>query len=369
MRAISVCAVHIRNRETAARPSPFLFRAFLLSCFRDCILFLLLLCTSAAWGQATVRQIDYEGWAGCWELSNPVVRVVVVPQIGGRVMEYSLDGENALWQNEAELGKVSGDDLGKTWRNYGGYKAWSAPQSKWSVTNPDYFYDSTPATVEPLPDRPGVRVTVAPITHLGYQITREIVLSDYTSRVRVTERMRNISKKPISWGLWGVAQVRTPCWIAFPLRENSKFAGGMNVLHPPGKRVEQVERVGNVGIMRYDNKTENWSTDAMGGWMAYMRGQLAFTKHWSTRLVDVTYPDGGCDASFYTCSKDHLGGYAEMEVMGPIVKLAPGEETTLVEDWFLTRLNQSAKDTADVISRLRLLQKRGMLPRGLRVES
>ncbi len=178
--------------------------------------------------------------------------------------------------------------------------------------------------------------------------------------------MRNISDHDITWSAWGVTQVKVPCWIAFPIKEQSSFEDGWNVICPVGKKLTQIERVGNLGIMRYNNATENWATDAMGGWMAYIKGQLAFTKHWATRLVDVTYPDGGCDAAFYTCTTSSFGGYAEMEVMGPVVTLAPGEETTLVEDWFLTRLNQSAKDVPDVIERLKLLQKRGLLSRGIR---
>lgn len=327
---------------------------------------LCVLTASAAWSQATVKKIDYKGWTDCYEISNPVVRLVVVPQIGGRIMEYAIDGENALWQNESELGKVSGSDIGRTWRNYGGHKAWNAPQSSWRATDHDCYYDSMPAQVELLPDEPGVRVTCAPIKHLGYQFVRDIVLSDYTSRVRVTESMRNVSDRDISWSVWGVTQVNVPCWIAFPIKEQSKFDDGWNVMYPPGKKLTQIQRVGNLGVLQYDNATENWSTDAMGGWMAYIKGQLAFTKHWATRLVGVTYPDDGCDAAFFTCNTNYLGGYAEMEVMGPIVTLKPGEETMLIEDWFLTRLNQSAKDVPDVIERLKLIQKRGMLSRGIR---
>lgn len=333
---------------------------------RGCIAVLLLLCGSAAWGQVTVKKIDYEGWKDCWEISNPVVKLVVVPQIGGRIMEYSIDGENVIWQNEKELGKITGSDVGRTWRNYGGHKAWNAPQSRWHTTDHDCYYDSKPAQVEPLPGGCGIRVTCAPIEHLGYQFLRDIELSLTTSRVRVTERMRNISDHDITWSVWGVTQVKVPCWIAFPINEHSKFEDGWNVIYPVGKKLTQIRRVGSIGIMRYNNATENWATDAMAGWMAYIKGQLAFTKQWATRSVGVTYPDGGCDAAFYTCRADSFGGYAEMEVMGPIVTLKPGEETILVEDWFLTRLNQSAKDDNDVIERLKLLQKRGLLPRGIR---
>lgn len=322
-------------------------------------------CATAAWSQAAVKKIDYQGWKDCWEISNPVVRLVVVPQIGGRIMEYSLEGENAFWQNESELGKVTGNDVGKSWHNYGGYKAWNAPESRWAPVDRDYFYDSMPAQVEPLSDGSGVRVTTAPIPHLGYQFTRDIVLADTTSRVRLIERMRNVTDHEISWSVWDVTQVRVPCWIAFPLSGKSDFPQGCNVIIPQNMPLKQTKRYNNIGILQYDNLTENWSTDAKGGWMAYIKGQLAYTKHWATRMVGVTYPDGGCDAAFYTCSKDYFGGYAEMEVMGPMVTLKAGEETELVEDWFLTRLNQGAKDVPDVIARLKLLQKRGLLPRGL----
>ena len=345
----------------------FNLRASVGQCIRVCLV-LLLIPAAAAWSQVSVKKIDYEGWKDCWEVRNPVVRLVVVPQIGGRIMEYSLRGENALWQNKDELGKVTGDDAGKVWRNYGGYKAWNAPESRWLQANPDCTYDSLPAQVAPLPDGHGLRVISTPIPHLGYQFTRDIILADTTSRVRLIEKMRNISDHEISWSIWDVTQVKVPCWIAFPLSNNSAFPLGCNILTPKGGQLKQMARHNNIGVLKYDNMTENWTTDAMAGWMAYIRGQLAYTKHWATRRVGTKYPDGGSDAAFYTCSKAQFGGYAEMEVMGPIVTLKPGEQTDLIEDWFLSRLNQSAKDIPDVIARLRLLQKRGVLPRGLKYD-
>ncbi len=333
-----------------------LIQGFLVAALIFCV-------AGVALGQVNVRKIDYEGWDGCYEISNPLVRLVVVPQIGGRVMEYSLNGQDAFWQNQSELGKITGDDVGKTWRNYGGYKAWHAPQTEWR----DYFYDSLPAEVETLSDGRGVRITTSPVKHLGYQFIRDIVLSDSTTRVRLIERMKNVSDKDIEWGVWGVAQVKVPCWIIFPLNPKSAFNNGWKVLYPAGGSIEQVQVVNGLGILKFDNKVENFATDAKAGWMVYIRDQLAFVKRWANRMVDVTYP-GGCDAAFFTCGTNREGGYAEMEVMTPVVKLKPGEETELIEDWFLSRLNQSAKDIPDVLARLELLQKRGVLPRGLKLQ-
>jgi len=332
--------------------------------FISLTIYALLVCAIDASGEVTVKTIDYQGWKDCYELSNGDVRLVVVPQIGGRIMEYSIGGENVLWQNESELGKLTGADVGKKWRNYGGYKAWNAPQSRWRKPNEDYFYDSKPASIEVLPDQ-GLRITTSPIEHLGFRFIRDVHLSPSTSRVRIVEKMRNITDKPIEWSVWDVTQVRVPCWIAFPINNKSRHPDGWNVLCPIGHKMTQITRIGDLGVMGYKNVTENWCTDAMGGWMAYLKGQLAYTKHWSTRMIDVTYPDGGCDAAFFTADQGIAGGYAEMEVMGPIVKLKPGEETELIEDWFLTRVNQSANDVTDVVSRLKLLQKRGLLPQSI----
>ena len=46
------------------------------------------------------RRITYVGYPDCIELSNATTRVVLCP-VGGRVLEYSLRGKNALYLEEA----------------------------------------------------------------------------------------------------------------------------------------------------------------------------------------------------------------------------------------------------------------------------
>lgn len=330
---------------------------------------LILLCPCAgARAEAVVKKIDYKGWKNCCELSNPLVRVVVVPAIGGRIMEYSIGGENVLWQNESELGVLRPSDVGRRWHNYGGYKAWNAPQALWRTPDNDNFYDYAPAVnVELIPhsdqdSTSGIRVTCAPIRHLGFQFVREIALSDTTSRLRVTDTLRNISDHEIEWAPWGVAQVDAPCWIAFPLNERSKFGSGWSVMWPQNGVSTQMSRVGHIGILHWQGNIEKIGTDAIDGWMAYIKAQLGYVIRWSIQTAGAHYPDGGCSAQFFTSDKA-LGGYAEMETVAPIRKLAPGDQAVLTADWFLTRLNGETKDQADVMERLKLMQRRGMLPR------
>src|SRR5688572_9227558 len=60
--------------------------------------------TSVALAQPTTKIISFHGYADCIELSNGTTRVVLGPE-GGRVLEYSLQGKNALYLEEAETGK------------------------------------------------------------------------------------------------------------------------------------------------------------------------------------------------------------------------------------------------------------------------
>lgn len=324
-----------------------------------------LACATSA--DAVVKKVNYKGWKGCYELSNPLVRLVVVPQIGGRIMEYSILGDNVMWQGEEELGVVRPSDLGKKWHNYGGYKAWNSPQAKWSFPNVDNYYDYAPAKAEILPgENPGIRITCTPVEHLGFQYVREIYLDDFNSHVRVVETMKNVVDHEIEWGVWDVTQVTVPCLVAFPINEQSRFADGWSVMYNEGTDTSQFLRVGNIGIKRYTGVRDKVGTDAVDGWMVYFNDRTGYVKQWTVTKSD-TYPDGGCTTEIFT-SVQPIGDYVELEVLQPVMKLKPGEKTQLIQDWYLTRFSKGPKSTEDVVNQLKLLKKQAMLPRGAKLE-
>lgn len=325
-----------------------------------------LACSASA--KATIKRVDYKGWKDCYEMSNPLVRLVIVPQIGGRIMEYSTFGENVIWQNQDELGVVKSSDIGKKWHNYGGYKAWNSPQSKWIFPNLDNFYDYASAKVEVIPgDNAGIRVSCTPIKHLGFQYVREIYLDDDTSHVRIVETMKNIVDREIEWGAWEVTQVNAPCKLAFPMNENSRFPLGWAIQHYEGKDMKQVTRFGNIGVMEYTGVVDKIGTDATDGWLVYMNDKLGYVKRWNVAPSD-TYPDGGCNTEIFTGNETIAGVYVEMEVLGPVLKLKPGEQTQLIEDWYLTKLDKGPKNASDVVAGLKVMKNQGLLPRSVRID-
>ena len=81
----------------------------------------------------TVEEISFHGWDGV-RLNNGIIDAVCVPEIGGRLMQFSLGPQDYLFMNRELLGKRfsyeehAGDGTIINWKNYGGAKTWPAPQ-------------------------------------------------------------------------------------------------------------------------------------------------------------------------------------------------------------------------------------------------
>jgi hypothetical protein len=65
------------------------------------------------------------------------------------------------------------------------------------------------------------------------------------------------------------------------------------------------------------------------GWLAYWRDGILFRKSFDLH-PDEVYPDGGCNTEVY-CNDRAV----ELESLGPLSTLAPGDETSLTETWEL----------------------------------
>jgi len=106
---------------------------------------------------------DYNGWG--WEaivLANGVVTLAIVPEIGGRVMQYDLGDHPSMFVNASEVGKRYEPSSSAPWHNFGGYKVWPAPQDNWGWPPPRSKTGGPPASTgpslmqrvsEPLPTR------------------------------------------------------------------------------------------------------------------------------------------------------------------------------------------------------------------------
>jgi len=326
---------------------------------RFAILLMIGVLAASAGAKVTVERVTYRSWPDSYRLTAGGYSLVVVPEIGGRIMEYSLGGKNVFWENREEFGRTY--SIAKEWHNYGGYKTWNSPQSAWGWP-PDQFLDWGKANVEVLQDPKGLpvlKVTGAPSLKMGVLFVKEIALSE-SGEVVIKQYMRNIGPKPVSYGIWDVTQAPTPCFVTFPIKLNSRFPGGINYLMAEAKNSKQFNVRDGLSITQYLGEVGIIGSDSDGPWMIWFKDDLAYVKLFGPMEKDAEYPDDGCSCEVFT--SDPKLGYVEMEILGPIVELKPGEQTELIGRWRIFKLTQPVKNDKGVLKAVTGMKGKGWIP-------
>jgi Domain of unknown function (DUF4380) len=319
---------------------------------------------------AHIDSVQYKGWKAI-RLSNSLVSLTVAPEIGGRAIQLQL-GEKALFfVNPALAGKVltESEDNPQTgnW-NYGGDKLWPAPEGwrgddEWPSV-PYFILDGSryaAETVTNTPEEVALRVTSPGDPRTGVQFARTFHVYAGSTRVRVDQVMRNISRRQIRWGMWHLVQhdasdandpskPNPELYMYVPLNPHSVFPGGYaklygDVRHPSYEviddgtmlRVHYLYRVGKVGI------------DSDRGWYAVVNGERETCFLETFKFVSgVEYPDNSSVESwndgpgivhrnpFDQILKDdpkETPYFFETEILSPFISLDPGEERTFTVEW------------------------------------
>ncbi len=310
--------------------------------------------------------VDYHGWKA-FKLTNGLVTVVVVPAIGGRIMEYKLGSHPFLWVNPAELGETypsPATEGERTWHNFGGYKTWPAPETRWGGP-PDPLggrLDGGEWTGRIVRAKGIAEVElVSPEDKnvTGLQIVRNIKLHAGTTRLEVSETFKNISDKPLEWSIWTVTQVpgslspkakfSEQACIYFPLNPQSKSEAGYWLLAEEADKDQQWEKVANDEIVRvsYQGLGGKIGADSAGGWIAYADDlhEYMFVQRFEVE-AEAEYPDGGATVEVYT--NEGSDSYMEMGVLSPLHALQPGEETSFATNWYATRMSGPPVAVTDV---------------------
>ena len=328
---------------------------------------------SAAGSKCLIEEISFHGWKAV-RLSNGLVSLVAVPDVGGRVMAYNLGDHPYLWLDRTLAGKLfsaeenMGDGSISAWKNYGGDKTWPAPQG-WDSPDqwhgpPDPVLDTGRYTLETVDssDSATVRMTSQPDPRTGVQISRQVTLHAGGGRVSLHLEMTNVSDRARTWSIWDVVQVdatrRNPdggeshseqAWLYIPTNPDSVFERGYNVMfgeednpewqpdvRPDLLGAQYLYHVGKIGV------------DSTAGWIAFVNRETdyAFCQRF-THFPDEMYPDDGATVECWTTGHgEPVAGldfgklnlfHMEAEILGPLRKMAPGETQSLDIDWFVAR--------------------------------
>ncbi len=317
----------------------------------------------------THRQIDFHGW-NAYEIRNDLVRLVAVPDIGGRIMAYDLGPYAFLYVDRALAGQLfsaeenQGDGSLAAWKNYGGDKTWPAPQGwdhedQWAGP-PDcildtgrYHLDSINSNVK----EATIQMTSPPGSPTGIQITRQATIRAHSSRVTLDLSFRNISQRNLRWSIWDVVQLnaerltpdgqlapQTECVVTAPLNPSSKFNEGYYVMFgDPQNPQWQVAREAGLFLGNYQWEIGKVGLDSRGGWAAFANKEAstAFAARY-TPQTDGDYPDDGAAVEFWTVGRGKVANLdyeqskiylMELEILSPFQKIEPEQAVSFQIEW------------------------------------
>jgi hypothetical protein len=326
------------------------------------VLFLLSF-AAAVFGQAPSIQTvsDYGGWG--WNavvMSNGLVTMATMPDIGARVMQYDLAGHATLFINPDLVGQTHTPARGGLYQ-YGGFKNWPSPQSKWNWPPPptlDYGQYTFEIAAES-PDSVAVFVS-SPVEQWlapNIRFERRATLYAGTSRVRMQQTMINEGTASAEWGMWDISQVvvRHPgltdyqnFWAYFPINPASAFGSDGVRWDNPSTAWKGEVAPGVYGV-QFLPEGKKIFADSHKGWIASVDRRDSIVSVKTFDLFEGNYPDQGAHVEAWINSGP---AYMEIEVVSPVVRLpaagSGANRYTFTENWWLAKMATPVLDVTPV---------------------
>lgn len=270
-------------------------------------------------------QTLYRGRAAL-AITTRALELVVTTSLGPRVVSLrSLTGRsgNLFLELPPEAPRLHGYQL------RGGHRLWRAPEHVVDTYQPDD--DPIEATVLPA----GVLLTQP--TEKRTRLQKAIRIELPTERtVKVTHTLTNRGRRPVECAPWPVTMLRKGGYGVVPLAPKKSQDGG-NLLPKyslvPWGYTDLSQPVWafhtnfiGVDVPRAKNPQKLGVTN-YPGWSAYWTTKAVFVK-FTPVVTGGSYPDLGCRFETYTNGK-----MIELETLGALANLAPGEVAEHTEYW------------------------------------
>ena len=290
--------------------------------------------------------IDHGEWGKVWRIANDTAEVLALAEVGPRILSYGFwGGENQLHVFE-EQAKLVGDGQ---YHSYAGHRLWVSPEVERT-----YYPDNFPVQAMRLAD--GVKFT-APVESAppgtGLQKEFEVRMEREGTQVTLLHRITNRGGSATEMAPWALTVME---------------GGGRAILPLPPRHAMDKHHLlpqGTMALWSYTDMADarwKWGTSYVqlttevspqarfreqmlglfnpAGWVAYFRDGHLFVKR--ARVESgKTYPDFGCNCETYT-----EPGFLELETLGPLRILNPGETAEHVERWGLFKDVPGGEDEA-----------------------
>ena len=305
-----------------------------------------------------IQKEAYRGWPNTYRLGNGKVEVRVVTDVGPRIADVrAAGGENLLYLRDAEAGK-SGES---EWMFRGGWRLWISPE----VRETTYALDNAPCRAEVAGDT--LRVTAPVQPEAGIQKIVEVQLAADEPLVRLHARIRNASDRKLTYAAWSLPVMRPGGRAYAPLDVGplTSFDAIRRLIlwsytrfddprYRFGDRLVQIDqsvvKAAPAGQQGRRDDESKIGTDSKQGWAAYLLGDTLFFKRW--RVEEGERTDGGATTEIYSSHE-----FLELEHLGPLKTIAPGEEIALDEEWLVRTGVAVPADAAGALAVLERLQR------------
>jgi len=261
-------------------------------------------------------------------LKNNQLQLEYLTTAGPRIVGLSFRGSPNLL---ADIHDVSWETPSGTYFILGGHRLWIAPEIPEITDIPDKSGLQTfefPGGVELIGEHEpgsGVRKSV------------RVELDAAKPIVRLIHTVLNQNPGPITIAPWAITMFNLGGTVILPQPLGDTDSNGL-----PDIRLIALwpyTRIGDPRLIIRDDFILIRASPGLprmkigysntAGWLAYWWGGLLFRISFDL-LTDATYPDRGCNTESYCDER-----IVELEVLGPLEKLAPGAASHLVETWEL----------------------------------
>lgn len=306
-------------------------------------------------GKVNVETVEYKGWKNNLKISNGEAELIVTLDVGPRIISYRLtNGKNVLKEYADQLGKTGE----KEWMIRGGHRLWTSPED----TTRTYFPDNRKVSFKKVSANT-VRITAPPETKYGIQKEIDLTLTAKGSKVTLVHRITNVGKKKTELAPWALTVMAPGGLEIIPLPEKRPHPGPPSkaksakdyasdlhlVLWPYFDFKDQRVRFGTKYLMLKQNPKAKgpvkFGLFHFLRWVAYLNQGTLFVKYLPVADLNAVaqFPDRGCNYETFT-NEDML----EMESLGRLQILAPGENLEHTEHWELYENVPAVKTEADV---------------------
>lgn len=259
-------------------------------------------------------------------LSNGLVELTITTAFGPRISHFNRVGlPNVLAElPDLAITGTAGDDF----LLRGGHRLWAAPE----VPELTYINDDQPVTYI----HNGNQVTLIQPIDSRFPVEKQLVvtLDNTEPKVTLEHTLTNVDTEPVSVAAWAITMLRPGGLATVPLGSSDpdQFQADRNMVLWPYTDLADIDiDFNNRSIQLRGNRINatKVGTDLTRGWLSYAIGGDVFIKR-ATSVPGAVYADLGAACQVYI--NEH---FVELETLGPLVTLYPGQSTSHTEHWEL----------------------------------